>query len=140
MVVPERTLKEVGIKFPSAMSGVGSTSWTSDFTTQHPAQVLPQSSLSAFPVIDDITVLGQRGHNLDSWSNFDIDNTSSNSSQTSMNQLWAASEATSGFINTTLNLQILIETLALNAVCIGPGPGNRSGDITNALRMAIVCF
>jgi hypothetical protein len=153
VVVPETTLKEVGIDVPGPMAGAGSTSWTSEFTTQYPTEgLLQQPSLShcltesetngtsIFPVIDNMHVVPENMYDTKGWSSFDFDNTSSVPSQMSMNQLWAASEATSAFISTTLNLQSLIETLALNAVCIGPGPGNRSGDINNALRMAIAGY
>jgi hypothetical protein len=44
------------------------------------------------------------------------------------------------YFNHTLNLQNLIEYLALSAICIGPGPGMRRDDVNRALEHCIVGF
>lgn len=137
MVVPQETLREMKVELSGPLPAVES-SWTSDFTPQYPAQTLLQSSTPA--VVDDISVAAQDVFNAESWNNFDASNAASIPPQLNTNQFWVASEATSAFITTTLNVHNLIETLALSAVCIGPGPGNRRGDIDNALKMSIAGF
>jgi hypothetical protein len=47
---------------------------------------------------------------------------------------------TSTYFNHTLNLQNLIEYLALSAICIGPGPGMRRDDVDRVLEHCIVGF
>jgi hypothetical protein len=42
--------------------------------------------------------------------------------------------------NLIINLQSLIEYLALSAICIGPGPGMRRDDVDKALEHCIVGF
>jgi len=44
------------------------------------------------------------------------------------------------YFNHTLNLQNLIEYLAMSAICIGPGPGMRRDDVDKALEHCIVGF
>lgn len=61
----------------------------------------------------------------------------SNSRFTPLNQMQIATETTFEHMSTILNVQRLIETLALSAVCIGPGPGVRKDDIDKALKAAI---
>jgi hypothetical protein len=39
-----------------------------------------------------------------------------------------------------MNLQSLIEYLALSAICIGPGPGMRRDDVDRAIKHCIVGF
>ena len=58
----------------------------------------------------------------------------------SASDIYAAGEAASTLISTTINITQLIETLAMSAVCIGPGPGNKKADVDQALRVAISGF
>lgn len=107
-----------------------------------------QSSMADYPAMESFaapTVEGLNTSNPDwaLWEGFDIENPRAApglGGYVPASEIYAAGEAASTIVSTTINITRLIETLAMSAVCIGPGPGNKKADVDQALRVAISGF
>jgi hypothetical protein len=110
-----------------------------------------QSSMTDYPAMESFaapTVEGLNTSNPDwttraIWEGFDIVNPRAApglGGYVPASEIYAAGEAASTLVSTTINITRLIETLAMSAVCIGPGPGNKKSDVDQALRVAISGF
>jgi hypothetical protein len=97
-------------------------------------------SAASIPIIGDIP-LTPAAYASTGWNSFTLPRSESAPFQWRNNSLTPASQIYTpkpfDVMSTTLNIQALVETLALNAVCIGPGPGFRINDVDQALRVTI---
>jgi hypothetical protein len=107
-----------------------------------------QSSMMEYPAMESfgaptVEGLNTRNPNWALWEGFDIENPRTApglGGYVPASEIYAAGEAASTIVSTTINITRLIETLAMSAVCIGPGPGNKKADVDQALRVAISGF